>query len=123
MKNLIEFVEIPSSDFNRAVQFYETVFGLKLTVCDDSETEKMAFFSDFSVKPNVAISWAANFYPSKDGILIHFPVEDLEATLKLVCANGGRTVRPKTKIEAKDMGYFAVFSDSEGNTVGLYAAE
>ena len=123
MKNWIEFVEIPSADFSRAVKFYEAVFGVKLTVCDECETEKMAFFSDFSVKPNVAISWAADFRPSKDGVLIHFPVDDIDVTLQLVSANGGRIVRPKTKIEAEDMGYFAMFSDSEGNTLGLYAGE
>ena len=121
MKNLIEFVEIPAADFKRAVKFYEAVFGLKLTVCDSCETEKMAFFSDFSVKPNVAISWTADFHPSKDGVLIHLPVEDIDATLTLVNDNGGNTVRPKTKIEADGMGYFAQFSDSEGNTLGLYA--
>lgn len=123
MKNWIEFVEIPSADFSRAVKFYEAVFGVELTVCDECETEKMAFFSDFSVKPNVAISWAADFRPSKDGVLVHLPVDDIEATLRLVSANGGRVVRSKTKIEAEGKGYFAMFSDSEGNTLGLYAGE
>lgn len=123
MKNWIEFVEIPSADFSRAVKFYEAVFGVKLTVCDECETEKMAFFSDFSVKPNVAISWAADFRPSKDGVLVHFPVADIDATLQFVSSNGGRIVRPRTKIEAEGMGYFAMFSDSEGNTLGLYAGE
>lgn len=121
MKNLIEFIEIPAADFLRAVNFYEAVLGFKLTVCDSCETEKMAFFGDFSIKPNVAISWASGFQPSKNGVLIHFSVESIEATLTLVNANGGRTVRPKTKIEADGMGYFAQFSDSEGNTLGLYA--
>lgn len=121
MKNLIEFVEIPSVDFRRAVNFYEVVFGVKLTICDSCETEKMAFFSDFSIKPNIAISWASDFHPSKDGVLIHLPVEDIEVTLALINANGGIILRPKTKIEADGMGYFAQFSDSEGNTLGLYA--
>lgn len=121
MKNLIEFIEIPAANFKRAVTFYEVVLGVKLTVCEDCETEKMAFFSNFSVKPNVAISWAADFHPSKDGVLIHLTVESIETTLARINANGGKTVRPKTKIEAEGMGYFAMFSDSEGNTLGLYA--
>lgn len=119
-KNLLEFVEIPASDFTRAVRFYEAVFNLKLSVCE-CESEKMAFFSDFSVKPNVAISWAADFHPSKNGVMIHFPVDDIDETLSLINTNGGKTVRKKTKIEAEGMGYFAIFSDSEGNTIGLYA--
>lgn len=121
MKNLIEFIEIPSADFMRAVKFYETILGVRLTICDDCDIEKMAFFGDGSIKPNVAISWSADFHPSENGILIHFPVEDMEAVLELIKANNGKIVREKTKIEAEGMGYFALFCDSEGNTVGLYS--
>lgn len=121
MKNLIVFVEIPAINFERAVKFYETAFGVKLAVCDACEEEKMAFFSDFKDKPNLAISYAPNFLPSRDGTLIHLSTEDVEATLYLINANGGETIQPKTKIEADDMGYFATFADSEGNRVGLYS--
>lgn len=121
MKNFVKFIEIPATDFARAVQFYKTVFGIKPTVCDSCETEKMAFFGDFSIEPNVAISWAADFHPSKDGVLVSLSVESIETTLALVNDNGGKTVHLKTKIEAEGMGYFAQFSDSEGNTLGLYS--
>lgn len=114
-------MKIPSVDFRRAVKFYEAVFRVKLMVCDSCESEKMAFFSDFSDKPNVAISWSVDFCPSKDGVLIHLSVECIEATLERINANGGKTIRLKTKIEVEGMGYFAMFSDSEGNTLGLYA--
>lgn len=121
MKNLIKFIEIPATDFARAVKFYEAVLDINLTVCESCETEKMAFFGDFSTEPNVAISWAADFHSSKDGVLVSLSVESIETTLALVNANGGKTVRLKTKIEADGMGYFALFADSEGNTLGLYA--
>lgn len=121
MKNLVKLIEIPATDFNRAVKFYEAIMPIKLTVCDSCETEKMAFFSDFSTEPNVAISWAADFYSSKDGVLVSLNVESIEATLERIIANGGKTIRSKTKIEAEGMGYFAMFLDSEGNTLGLYA--
>lgn len=120
-KNLISFIEIPAADFTRAVKFYEAVLGIELSVCDACETEKMAFFSDFSATPNVAISWAPDFSPSANGVLIHFHVESIETTLEHVQANGGKIRRPKTKIEAEGIGYFALFADSEGNTIGLYA--
>ena len=121
MKYLVKLIEIPAADFARAVQFYETVLGIKLTVCDSCENEKMAFFSDFFSGPNVALSWAPDFHPSKDGVLVSLNVESIETALHHINANGGKTIRPKTKIEADGMGYFAMFSDSEGNTVGLYA--
>lgn len=121
MTNPIVFVEIPSADFMRAVKFYQTVFGVKLTICNECETEKMAFFSDFTNYPNIAISYAADFNPSKNGVLIHLKTKDIDATLALINANGGETVRTKTKIEAEGMGYFAIFTDSEGNNIGLYS--
>lgn len=34
--------------------------------------------------------------------------------------NGGSAVRPKTKIEAEGRGWFALFTDSEGDRMGLY---
>lgn len=122
MKNLVKLIEIPAADFVRAVKFYEAVLGIKLTVCDSCETEKMAFFSDFTnTEPNVALSWTADFLPSKNGVLVSLNVDNIEQTLERINANGGKTIRPKTKIEAEGMGYFALFSDSEGNTIGLYA--
>lgn len=122
MKNLVKLIEIPAADFVRAVKFYEAVLGIKLTVCDSCETEKMAFFSDFTnTEPNVALSWTADFLPSKNGVLVSLNVDSIEQTLERINANGGKTIRPKTKIEAEGMGYFALFSDSEGNTIGLYA--
>ena len=122
MKNLVKLIEIPAKDFARAVKFYETVLSIEMTVCDSCETEKMAFFSDFAgSEPNVAISWAADFLPSKNGVLVSLNVDSMEQTLERIHANGGKIVRPKTKIEADGMGYFALFSDSEGNTIGLYA--
>lgn len=122
MKNLVKLIEIPAKDFVRAVKFYETVLSIEMTVCDSCETEKMAFFSDFAgSEPNVAISWAADFLPSKNGVLISLNVDSIEQALERINANGGKTIRPKTKIEADSMGYFALFSDCEGNTMGLYA--
>ena len=43
MNNLIAFFEIPTVDFYRAIDFYETILGLKLSD-SECETEKMACF-------------------------------------------------------------------------------
>ena len=104
MKKLIAFFEIPATDFRRAVDFYETVLGVQLETVG-------------------AISYASNFdfLPSTHGVLIHFNCEDIEQTLEKVLLKGGKVVIPKTKIEADDKGWFAVFTDSEGNRIGVYA--
>lgn len=66
------------------------------------------------------MGWPTSFR-QKNGVLVHLNVDDMDATLALIKANGGSIVREKTKIESEDRGYFAMFSDSEGNTLGLYS--
>ena len=119
MKNLVAFFEIPAENFERAVKFYETVLGVQLSAVCDCETEKMAFFPENGLPG--AVSWTKDFCPSKDGVLIHFQVDDMENVMDTIEKNGGKIVRQKTKIEADGWGYFALFIDSEGNRVGLYS--
>ena len=77
MKKFIAFFEIPTVDFHRAVDFYETVFGVQLPVFE-CEEEKMACFTEEGETVG-AISYASNFdfLPSTHGVLIHFNCEDL----------------------------------------------
>ncbi|MDR2916600.1 MAG: VOC family protein [Tannerella sp.] len=120
MKKLVAFFEIPATDFGRAVTFYETVLNLKLSIMD-CETEKMAFFPEENGKCPGAISFASGFNPSGDGVLISLSVDNMEETVLLIETAGGKVTRKKTKIEADGMGFFAIFTDSEGNSIGLYS--
>lgn len=122
MRRTVAFFEIPAIDFNRAMNFYQTILGVSLFPCDCA-TEKMAFFPEEDGKCPGAVSWTSEmrFNPSQDGVLISLTCEDVERTLSKVQAYGGTTVIPKTKIEADNMGYFGVFIDSEGNRIGLYS--
>ena len=120
MKKLIAFFEIPAADFGRAVKFYETVLNTKLSVMD-CETEKMAFFPEEDGRCPGAVSFASGFKPSKDGVLISLSVDSKEETTSRIKTAGGKIVREKTKIEADGMEYFSIFTDSEGNSVGLYS--
>jgi predicted enzyme related to lactoylglutathione lyase len=116
MKNLISWVEIPATDFHRAVGFYSRVLETKFEVFD-CESEKMACFPG----GEGAISFAPGFLPSENGVLVSFNAgDDLDNTMKRVVENGGRIVQPKTKIEVENRGWFSIFIDSEGNKVGLY---
>ena len=108
MKKLIAFFEIPAADFRRAIDFCEW------------EEEKMAFFTEGDEFVG-AVSYASDFLPSEKGVLIHFNVDEIEPTLETILKKGGKVVIPRTKIEAEGRGYFAVFVDTEGNRVGIYA--
>ncbi|WP_455673437.1 VOC family protein [Phocaeicola sp.] len=121
MKKLIAFFEIPASNFHRAVEFYESVLEVKLSVFE-CEYEKMACFCEDGEMVG-AISYASDFCPSEHGVLIHFSCTNMEKTLEKVIAKGGEVVIPKTKIEVEGKGYFAVFADSEANHIGLYSVD
>ena len=116
MQKLITWVEIPAVDFDRAVEFYNSVFKLSL-LKEDFGQEKMACF------PNGegAISCAPNFKPSKNGVLVSLAAPDtIEATMQRVESGGGNILQSKTKIEAEGRDYFALCTDSEGNKIGIY---
>jgi len=116
MKKLVRWVEIPSTDFERAVIFYNNVFQLQLEPLDFG-TEKMACLPN----DEGAVFWAPGYTPSANGVIVSFDTgTKLDETLQRIVEEGGKIVRPKTKIEAENRGYFALFIDSEGNRLGLY---
>ncbi|MBL7968164.1 MAG: VOC family protein [Prolixibacteraceae bacterium] len=116
MKKLVTWVDIPAVDFDRAVNFYETVLQTKLEVFDCGE-EKMACFPT----GEGAISVAPNFKPSENGPIVNFDCgNDLDGAIARVVSLGGKIVHPKTKIEVEGRGWFALFHDTEGNRLGLY---
>jgi predicted enzyme related to lactoylglutathione lyase len=118
MDKLIAWVEIPTTDFERAVKFYNSVFQMELTVieCGDSD-EKMACFPT----GEGAVVFSHYAKPSENGAIVSFCVPDsIEAAISRIEQLNGRGVIPKTKIEAEGRGYFAVCTDCEGNRIGLY---
>jgi predicted enzyme related to lactoylglutathione lyase len=117
MNNLIAWVEIPSADFERAVEFYSLVFKWNLTPIDCGNGERMACFPT----EEGAIIYSPYTKPSEDGTVVSFTVPDsIEATISRIEQKNGKVVIPKTKIEAEGRGYFAVCLDSENNKIGLY---
>ncbi len=56
-----------------------------------------------------------------DGVTIYLNGGDnLQVILDRVVKNNGKTIIPKTA-HADDIGYFAIFLDSEGNRIGLHS--
>ena len=122
-RNVVGWFEIPSSNFERAVQFYETVFDLKLAVQDLGEL-KMATFPSGDVPGAAgAIVFAEKFYkPSAEGVLIYFtsPSDDLANEEVRIVNAGGKILIPKRQI-SEENGYMCLFEDSEGNRIALHS--
>lgn len=116
MEKLISWVEIPTNDLERAVNFYENVLQTALQT-KDFGTEKMACFTS----GEGALICQPDYKPSSNGIIVSLKVTDnIDSTLERIENNGGKVLKPKTKITVEGKGYFALFLDSEGNRLGLY---
>ena len=116
MKRFFYWVEIPTVDFDRAVDFYSKLLKVELEKLD-FETKKMACLPHDAG----AIIWAPDFKPSKDGVIVSLNCgNEIDEWLKHIVDYGGKITRPKTKIEAEGRGWFALFTDTEGNQLGLY---
>ena len=124
MKNAISWFEIPTKDLNRAQQFYETVFGIKIIPMDTPNLKMRMFpIDDPMTGIGGTLSYAEGFYkPSAtDGPLIYLNANpDVQTVLDKIATAGGKVIVPKTQI-SPEYGYMAVFIDTEGNRVALHS--
>ena len=106
------YLEIPTTDKPRSVQFYQSVFGWSTRQRGDGAT---AF--DDSVG-EVSGSWVVGRPPSpQPGLLLYIMVDSVAATVDAIVAQGGRIVQP---IGADAPEITARFADPDGNVLGLY---
>lgn len=117
--NPVVYFEIPVNDIDRAIKFYQSVLQFDFEK-EEIDGNQMALFP--FVEKNSGISGALAkgeiYKPTKDGVVIYFKTENIDETLKLVVANGGKILYPKTS--NGDLGSVAEFEDSEGNRIALH---
>jgi predicted enzyme related to lactoylglutathione lyase len=119
-QHMVNWFEIPVSDFDRARRFYETIFDITMTI-SEIQGYKMAFFPSFHGKISGAICFGEGYIPSGAGSLLYLNANpDVNLVLDRATAAGGRIIVPKTLISA-DMGYYAFIVDTEGNRIALHS--
>ena len=118
MKHLINWIEIPTNDIERAKAFYTTILGLQFLDMEMNETKYAVFPSEDSFNTGALVQ-GAYYKPSPDGITVYLDGgKDMDNILKHVEGAGGEIVMPKT-FTGKEAGYVGMFIDSEGNKIGL----
>src|SRR4051794_38049348 len=121
MKNAINWFDLPATDIERAVTFYNAILQVNM-VPQDGMGGKTAFFPyDAPLAVGGAICTGDWYKPSEAaGPLVYLNAgDDLSPVLGRVEAAGGKVIVPKTSIG--EFGAIAVFIDSEGNRVGLHS--
>ena len=120
MANVINWFEIPVTDFERAKKFYAAILGAQLHVETMGE-HLMGFLPMDGEGVGGAIVHGHGYTPSSDGTLVYLNGgDDLSTILNRVEPSGGKVALPKTQI-TEEIGYFALFLDSEGNKVALHS--
>jgi uncharacterized protein len=119
---VVGWFEIPVKNMERAVAFYEAVFDCKLERHQMGPID-MAWFPWDHEKGGAGGSLVKNeeFYtPSEDGVQVYFSSEDVKTELARIKKAGGEVLQSKTLI-SPEVGYMALFIDSEGNRIALHS--
>ena len=122
--NMVGWFEIPVSDMKRARAFYEKVFGIRIMVEQFGDTLMgwFPFTQNLEAKgAGGALVQNKKFYkPSSDGTLVYFSSPEINEELQRVKDSGGQLLQEKTLIR-DDIGYMALFLDTEGNRIALHS--
>ncbi|MGE5393461.1 MAG: VOC family protein [Candidatus Saccharibacteria bacterium] len=122
MVNSINWFEIPVLNFDRAKEFYSRLYNYEMT-----ETPRNGLrigllpIDDQSKGVGGAIVQGTDYFPSALGARIYLNGgDDLQHILDRVISAGGEVIQHKTKI-SDEIGFFAIFEDTEGNHISLHS--
>lgn len=120
MKNYVAMFEIPAIDISRAIQFYQSIFDIKIEQMDVGEMQ-MGIFPYENQLVNAVIVKGKDYQPSANGVTVYLNGgDDLQLIVDKIKAHQGKILVPKTA-HADGNGFFAIFLDSEGNKLGLHS--
>ena len=123
--NALNWFEIPATDISRAKKFYEAVFAVKMDEWPDMNGMKMAGFpADMQGgKVSGSLVQGPMHKPSMDGVVVYLNANpDMNEIIDRIAPAGGKVVMPRTQI-TPEIGYMAMFTDTEGNKVALHSSK
>jgi predicted enzyme related to lactoylglutathione lyase len=114
-KRNIVHVEIPAANLEGTGEFYESLFGWKISHMPEMNyTMWEAGDGSGGGFPEVSADNPVG------QVLVYIDSDDIEADLKKVEKLGGKVLHPKTEIPG--MGWFGIFKDPTGNVLALYTS-
>lgn len=120
MQTKINWFEIPSTNFSRAVKFYETIFDTTLRV-EKFGPSDLGVFTLENGESIGGVVHGETFAPSNAGVVLYLDAgPSIDQTISRIEPAGGRIQSGKMALP-EGMGFIAYFFDTEGNRVGLHA--
>ena len=122
INNSLNWFEIPVVDFERARKFYSAIYDFEMPSIMMGKNQ-LGFFLVQPKHIGGAIVKGEGYVPSQEGSLIYLNGgEDLQHILDRIPGAGGKIIQQKIQI-TPDLGYFAVFLDTEGNKVAIHSMQ
>ncbi len=119
--NAVNWFEIPVSDFERAKKFYSAIYNYEMPIMEMGNVTMGSFPYNEATGVGGAICYGEGYEPSGKGAKVYLNGgKDLAEVLQRVEGAGGQVIMGKTKI-SDEIGYFAIFSDTEGNQLSLHS--
>ncbi len=123
-RSAVDWFEIPTADFERAVRFYESVFDRpmqRMELPGAMEPIPMAVFPSEGDGATGALVHIKEHKPATAGPLLYLNANpDLAPVLARIEAAGGHIIMGKSELP-NSFGYMAIFIDSEGNHMALHS--
>ena len=114
----VVFFEVISPDHERAQKFYSELFGWQVSA--DPAMGGYGLVDTGAGEGAIGGGIGSSSEPGDQGVKIYMRVDDLYAYLDRAERLGGRRLVPPTDLPG-DFGKFAVFTDPDGNQVGLWS--
>src|SRR5687768_13062101 len=119
-RNPVGWFEIYVQDMNRAQQFYEKTFEVKLEPLPSSIIKMLAF----PMKPDIPgssgalVKWEGKG-SGGGGTIVYFSCDDCAVEASRAIRHGGRVFKEKFSIG--QYGFIALVFDTEDNMIGLHS--
>jgi len=121
LKSAINWFEIPATNFERAVRFYSKIYAFDMPTRDMGHINMGFFQHEPGAGTGGAVVCGDGCIPSQSGSKLYLNGgSDLNTVLNRVEDAGGTVVVGKKEI-SPEIGYFAIFVDTEGNRIYLHS--
>jgi predicted enzyme related to lactoylglutathione lyase len=114
----VAFFEILSPDHERAQAFYRELFDWEIAA--DPQMGGYGLVDTGAGADAIGGAVGPSAEPGEAGVKVYVRVDDLDAYLGRAEELGGKRLVPPTNLPG-DYGRFAIFTDPDGNQVGLWA--
>jgi predicted enzyme related to lactoylglutathione lyase len=118
MARVVHF-EIPADDPERAIKFYEKVFGWKIEKWE-GPIEYWLVMTGPEDQPGIDGGLTRREDPATR-VENLIDIKDLDASIKEVKSQGGEVIRPRQPVPG--VGWIAYIKDTEGNIFGLMESD